>query len=350
MEIEKYNVTAKLNKKEHKRGEMYYLLHGANTWVSENNLNFLNSLVVKKYNCSNWNELIKIEEWDKHMNQNVHIADIECYAAALDFKQEHFVDSSNGRFQVDIVEKHLTSDIYDNRFTPSFQLQDRRIATPITTVITGKIDPFSNPEITGDKCFPCNICNKRFATSSHLKGHQLTHTDDKPFNCDICDKRFKRSYALKRHQLIHTGDKPFICNICGKRCGQSYNLKRHQLTHTGDKPYTCDICNKRFTESSNLKGHQLIHTGYKPFSCNLCNKRFKTNSHLKTHQLTHTGDKPFLCNICGKRFGQISNLNNHQLTHNDEKLFICNICEKRFKQRFSLKRHQLRHTSDKKGL
>ena len=36
------------------------------------------------------------------------------------------------------------------------------------------------------------------------KGHEMIHISEKPFSCNICDKKFRRSEHLKRHEMTHT--------------------------------------------------------------------------------------------------------------------------------------------------
>ena len=65
--------------------------------------------------------------------------------------------------------------------------------------------------------------------------------------CDVCEKRFRTSGHLKKHMRIHTNEKPYECDVCEKRFRDSGNLKLHMRIHTKEKPYECDVCEKRFT-------------------------------------------------------------------------------------------------------
>ncbi|XP_078073830.1 uncharacterized protein LOC144497014 isoform X2 [Mustelus asterias] len=93
--------------------------------------------------------------------------------------------------------------------------------------------------------------------------------EGKRFRCDVCDKRFVTSTTLLRHQMIHTGEKAFRCDICEKAFTLSCQLLLHQRNHRGEKPFKCDVCEKSFSDSSTLCRHQRIHTGEKPFTCEI---------------------------------------------------------------------------------
>ncbi|KFY13867.1 hypothetical protein V492_02990 [Pseudogymnoascus sp. VKM F-4246] len=49
--------------------------------------------------------------------------------------------------------------------------------------------------------------------------------------CDICDKVFTRSEHLRRHKRAHSSEKPFACVECKKRFARQDILRRHQASH-----------------------------------------------------------------------------------------------------------------------
>ncbi|XP_064073517.1 modifier of mdg4-like isoform X2 [Vanessa tameamea] len=51
--------------------------------------------------------------------------------------------------------------------------------------------------------------------------------DGRPHVCDICDVRFARSSHLTRHRLTHTGERPFTCGGCGRSFARSDKLRVH---------------------------------------------------------------------------------------------------------------------------
>ncbi|XP_026482837.1 zinc finger protein 768-like [Ctenocephalides felis] len=120
-------------------------------------------------------------------------------------------------------------------------------------------------ELVETSTYECDVCNRSFAESDHLKEHMTDHipnnSKESPFKCEICSKTFGRLMVLKRHVLIHNGIRPHECNICKKPYTRSDSLKRHMLTHSEIRPYECNICNKTFADFSNLKSHKLRHSG-----------------------------------------------------------------------------------------
>ena len=58
---------------------------------------------------------------------------------------------------------------------------------------------------TGERPFPCDICNAAFITKGHLKNHMTTHNGTKPFVCTYpyCDVAFTRLARLKLHERTH---------------------------------------------------------------------------------------------------------------------------------------------------
>ncbi|XP_026482960.1 zinc finger and SCAN domain-containing protein 22-like [Ctenocephalides felis] len=148
-------------------------------------------------------------------------------------------------------------------------------------------------ELVETSTYECDLCNRSFAESNHLKEHMADHIPNKikecPFKCKICHKTFSQLGSLKRHMLIHRGERPHECSICNKTFTLLCNLKSHLLIHRGERPYRCSICNKTFTLLSNLKSHMLIHIGARPHECNVCKKAFMRAGDLKKHMLIHNG-------------------------------------------------------------
>lgn len=211
--------------------------------------------------------------------------------------------------------------------------------------------------------YKCEICDFAFKIPSHLKDHQLVHSDQRPYECSDCFKTYKRKKDLKLHQAnIHRADRPYSCDICDKSFYLKIGLERHQqIVHSEERNYHCQICSADFKTKGLLKAHQKnihaitdrkIDSTNRLISCDICHKRFSSNRNLRNHKANihsenrppkiDTTDRLISCDICHKRFSSNRNLTNHKANIHSEsdRNFVCEYCGKTFKCQRYLRDHQ----------
>jgi uncharacterized Zn-finger protein len=100
--------------------------------------------------------------------------------------------------------------------------------------------------------------NERANHSSKQQPQQSTkppQSIDRPYVCDVCDRKFIRSTHLRRHMRIHTGEKPFCCHICGRRYARGDYLRAHINAHRRDRVHKCKHCNEIFHDLTRFADH-----------------------------------------------------------------------------------------------
>ncbi|XP_055910627.1 zinc finger protein 91-like [Eupeodes corollae] len=243
--------------------------------------------------------------------------------------------------KVTIKQEKAEFNFADNIYTAPPPQQEKRQST---------FDCFHRIE---DGKYGCNLCEKTFKSSYHVKRHFLSHTQEKAFHCTMCEMRFNRADHLKNHMTKHNPVKPFQCDNCGASYGRADHLKRHKEMHHSNDPNSapvkgevCEYCNKSYSSKAYLQKHLLKHTE-KCWKCKLCSVVFETNEALKEHSKTHSKDKPFLCSECGLCFPRKNYLIIHMRRHNGERPYKCQYCDKGFPRSTDLKAHEKCHTGEK---
>ncbi|XP_072381549.1 uncharacterized protein [Diabrotica undecimpunctata] len=207
--------------------------------------------------------------------------------------------------------------------------------------------------------FQCEKCNKVFQNSDDYKEHKSEHKKSMPkrlFACEICSMEFKFlkeiiDHCQKIHELKEKSIRPYCCDLCQKRFRSSTNLQNHKLYHEGNRSHICSICGKSFITKSDLQSHEMTHYDDRNFGCDKCGKAFKTNNNLWTHYLiVHTDPVlwKFVCKICDKRFPLKSNHDQHFRRHTGQKEFICSLCKKEFASKSELQAHVRCHSNVKR--
>lgn len=161
------------------------------------------------------------------------------------------------------------------------------------------LDPFTGMEHHGDEQKQMNDMDDKkgyhvpdhiseLAYRPHVTGDLKDPTDvTKSFACDICPRRFGTSSALQNHRNMHLGIRRHICTVCNRAFSRKRELDRHTVIHTGLKPYECNVCNKRFGRKDKLTRHERIHLEEGVFSCNQCHVKFSRHESLILHMGTH---------------------------------------------------------------
>lgn len=118
-------------------------------------------------------------------------------------------------------------------------LQAIHIADKFTCSYCGKQFAHKSNYITHEKLhredatasYQCKYCDFITNTLNNLKRHQVVHSDVKKYMCSVCGANFRTCVGLKLHDLVHQ-EKRFTCNICQKMFRRSQHLKSHiQLIH-----------------------------------------------------------------------------------------------------------------------
>ena len=164
----------------------------------------------------------------------------------------------------------------------------------------------------------CQICGKKFNSSSKVAQHKHTHQTSNIFTCEFkgCEKTFKAKRYLLAHSKLHQERSSHECEICRKILAGPREMRAHLRVHTGEKPFTCQECNQSFRNRSTYNTHKKRHMNKRNHVCPECNHSFIQLGDLRKHiRSKHTLEKPFSCDECGKTFARSDYLLKHTRAH-----------------------------------
>ncbi|WBW74564.1 transcription factor Hsr1 [Schizosaccharomyces osmophilus] len=120
--------------------------------------------------------------------------------------------------------------------TPSPKDGSEKLDTEKVPSLPSIRDPFSFDDTQKSAAAKKHSPNKS-RRSSRSKIQAPRSPGGTSFVCQICQKKFKRSEHLRRHiHSLHTTDKPFAC-FCGKRFSRRDNLRQHERMHANSGSY-----------------------------------------------------------------------------------------------------------------
>ena len=211
-----------------------------------------------------------------------------------------------------------------------------------------------------------HLCNLFWAFQSclsHLKNHEVVHSEERPFKCEICDKGFRRKYDKNRHvALVHiqkidkspdqthsqqpeysippsqverlSANQQPALGIQSEFSLQTYLNQIIQSTAKQEPIDDDHDANQMEPESSITSAASSTSSSSPPKISFKVEISRDDDGHVMDTDIpqTHKIEKQFYCSQCPKSFPYLSHLRKHQVIHFDEKPFNCDICNKSFRR------------------
>lgn len=105
--------------------------------------------------------------------------------------------------------------------------------------------------------YKCEVCGKDFHARNHLSEHMKSHRDGNEYRktCSICGNLFANSQCLKKHMRIHTGERPYPCEICDERFMTASRRQDHIIRRHSIPEVACPVCQNLYHTVRDVRAH-----------------------------------------------------------------------------------------------
>ena len=107
----------------------------------------------------------------------------------------------------------------------------------------------------------------------------------KQHHCNLCEKKFSTTTEMDSHVKEIHADKAelhFKCNKCDRKFLLEGELNEHTVTFHAERVFNCQICNKPYTSMSLLRRHDW--RSHRKIECNLCGETLENRQEIKKHR------------------------------------------------------------------
>ncbi|CAH0392339.1 unnamed protein product [Bemisia tabaci] len=164
------------------------------------------------------------------------------------------------------------------------------------------------------KSIKCPHCKKTFPTEDEVAKHLETHTPDKYCKiCDkyLNSVPYLREHMWQKHGVEQdkekTKEKRFPCDACDRSFASLKGMKNHQRSHEG-LTY-CSICKIDYKSVVTFDTHMRENHHSGSFKCQICQVDYGTFENLLNHKDDHKKSK--ICLFCGKSLHASGDVNRH---------------------------------------